>query len=329
MSEPGRILDSHSVQRRVVERRRPLEVGRRSKLFLQDWYVFGGRVDVCWMLQAAPQSQDPRKPSSLLRDGSARVWCSSATAEVRSQCSEAQRDCSTYSHISEQSDGDLEVGSSLKNMNKGAWESESSVNDVEIDLQGWLAGLSSFAEEISANSSSYRLSGRPRTIEGLNAFISHVAGCTVANKYISYFYMTFARHHTPIICARCLRRRPGFYKHRLRYGGVLRYSAQSSTLPQQDEAETASTKADGKEKEPGGMSKRLLQMAEESIEQGDRGMTKAIEEGGFSEELKRRLEIQIQDSSFKSGNPAAFAQIDMPVREKIGGHLRCAGLTFP
>jgi hypothetical protein len=61
------------------------------------------------------------------------------------------------------------------------------------------------------------------------------------------------------------------------------------------------------------MSRRLAQMIDESIQQGGRGAKKAIEEGGFSEELKRQLEARLLDSSFKSGNPAAFAQVNMPV----------------
>ncbi|KAL8940023.1 MAG: hypothetical protein Q9211_002476 [Gyalolechia sp. 1 TL-2023] len=35
-------------------------------------------------------------------------------------------------------------------------------------------------------------------------------------------------------------------------------------------------------------------------------------EAGFSEELKRRLEAKIADSTFRNENPAAFAQLDMP-----------------
>ena len=57
-------------------------------------------------------------------------------------------------------------------------------------------------------------------------------------------------------------------------------------------------------------------MTDESIEQDGRSAKKAIEEGGFSEELKRRLGERIQESSFKSENPAAFAQVNMPVRSK-------------
>ncbi|MCJ1396009.1 hypothetical protein MMC18_008895 [Xylographa bjoerkii] len=60
------------------------------------------------------------------------------------------------------------------------------------------------------------------------------------------------------------------------------------------------------------MSRRLEDMTEWTVEEGGGGARKYVEEAGFSEELKRRLEARIADSSFKSANPAAFAQIDMP-----------------
>ncbi|KAK4695838.1 hypothetical protein P7C71_g1994, partial [Lecanoromycetidae sp. Uapishka_2] len=60
------------------------------------------------------------------------------------------------------------------------------------------------------------------------------------------------------------------------------------------------------------MSRRLAHMTEESIEHGGRGAKKAIEEGGFSEELKRQLGARIQDSAFRSENSAAFAELNMP-----------------
>ena len=55
-------------------------------------------------------------------------------------------------------------------------------------------------------------------------------------------------------------------------------------------------------------------MTGKTVEQGGRSAQKAVEDAGFSEELKQRLEARIADSKFKSENPAAFAQIDLPVR---------------
>ncbi|KAL8723868.1 MAG: hypothetical protein Q9181_007118 [Wetmoreana brouardii] len=53
-------------------------------------------------------------------------------------------------------------------------------------------------------------------------------------------------------------------------------------------------------------------MTEENIEQGGRAARKAMDEAGFSEELKRRLEAKIVDSKFRNENRTAFAQLDMP-----------------
>lgn len=64
------------------------------------------------------------------------------------------------------------------------------------------------------------------------------------------------------------------------------------------------------------MAGRLAQMTNEMIEQGGRSAKKAIEEGGFSEELKKKLEARLQESSFRSENAAAFAQASLPVRSK-------------
>lgn len=64
----------------------------------------------------------------------------------------------------------------------------------------------------------------------------------------------------------------------------------------------------------GRMSERLEQMTDAMIEQDGRRAKKAIDEGGFSEELKKKLEARLQESSFRSENAAAFAQASLPVR---------------
>ena len=61
------------------------------------------------------------------------------------------------------------------------------------------------------------------------------------------------------------------------------------------------------------MSEQLAQLTEEAIEQGGRGARKAVEEAGFSEELKKQLEARIKDSTFKSDNAAALAYANLPV----------------
>ena len=133
--------------------------------------------------------------------------------------------------------------------------------------------------------------------------------------------MVIVRKFDPFICTRCLYGQLACPSFRAQHGRNIRAFATSTALPQQNEHASAKSEdhtethdeitEDGRE--PGGMSRRLAQMTDESIEQGGRSAKKAIDEGGFSEELKRRLEERIQESSFKSENAAAFAQVNMPV----------------
>ncbi len=91
----------------------------------------------------------------------------------------------------------------------------------------------------------------------------------------------------------------------------------SAHLPQDDGPACASSKGDRASEKArpngGAMSRRLSEMTEENIESGGRSARKVIHEAGFSEELKKRLEAKIEDSNFRNENPAAFAQLDMPV----------------
>jgi len=56
------------------------------------------------------------------------------------------------------------------------------------------------------------------------------------------------------------------------------------------------------------MSRRLSEMSEQALETGSRSARKAVEEAGFSEDLKRQLEDRIAGASFRSNNAQALAQ---------------------
>ena len=62
------------------------------------------------------------------------------------------------------------------------------------------------------------------------------------------------------------------------------------------------------------MSRRLEEMTEETVSQGGRSAKRAVEDAGFSEELKMRLQARLEDSQFRSEHPAAFAALNMSVR---------------
>ncbi|KAF2724818.1 hypothetical protein K431DRAFT_213480, partial [Polychaeton citri CBS 116435] len=53
-------------------------------------------------------------------------------------------------------------------------------------------------------------------------------------------------------------------------------------------------------------------LSDESLETGGRSARKAVEEAGFSDELKARLQEKIANASFKGENASAFAQANLP-----------------
>lgn len=126
----------------------------------------------------------------------------------------------------------------------------------------------------------------------------------------------------PDIYDSCLRRRSGLISNNLRHG--IHYRTFVSTLPLREQQYSARDYNEADEQDEakeqaevtGAMSRRLAEMTEETLGSGGRTAQKAIDEVGFSEELKRKLEAKIQDSGFRSKNAAAFAQMDMPVSSK-------------
>jgi hypothetical protein len=111
----------------------------------------------------------------------------------------------------------------------------------------------------------------------------------------------------PNVCTRCLRvgsAVPKVQRRNARY-------ASGATKPVPEDGEIESDKP-GQEKEVGAMTKRLSEMSEESLESGGRRAAKAVEEAGFSEELKRALEERIARANFVNKNPQALAQASLP-----------------
>lgn len=122
------------------------------------------------------------------------------------------------------------------------------------------------------------------------------------------------KSHT--IHVRCLHRQS---KHLLRENEYRAFSVSpvSPHLPTDKERRHDDTHLQSKadeEGDKGAMSRRLEDMMDRSIEEGGQAAQKAVEEAGFSEELKRTLELRIQDNKFMNENPTAFAQLNLPVR---------------
>lgn len=57
-------------------------------------------------------------------------------------------------------------------------------------------------------------------------------------------------------------------------------------------------------------------MAEETMDTGSKSDRKLMQEAGFSEELKKRLEERIAQTGSAALNQRAASQVDMPVSEE-------------
>ncbi len=150
--------------------------------------------------------------------------------------------------------------------------------------------------------------------------------------------MPRAAAHVSNTCARCLR---AYRRH---------YVCQSASDPQRrtfsstsppesseaparavDEAEPAprsredsdqggssNTASPEAAQETGAMSRRLANATEDAVLEGGRAGRKAIEEAGFSEELKQKLLERVQAQKFQSENAAAFAEASLTSRAGRG-----------
>lgn len=67
------------------------------------------------------------------------------------------------------------------------------------------------------------------------------------------------------------------------------------------------------EEEEGAFTRRLAEMTEQALLEGGRSARKNLQEAGFSEELKRKLEERLKDSAFKSEHAGAISLANLPV----------------
>lgn len=85
----------------------------------------------------------------------------------------------------------------------------------------------------------------------------------------------------------------------------------SATIEQQILGSSSNNNGADSSKEQGAMSRRLQEATEDALYEGGRAGRKAVEEAGFSEELKQRLLNKVESAKFRSENAAAFAEADM------------------
>ncbi|KAI0205738.1 hypothetical protein F4808DRAFT_243176 [Astrocystis sublimbata] len=119
----------------------------------------------------------------------------------------------------------------------------------------------------------------------------------------------------PYMCARCastLLRPPN--RTRPTIGSRRSYATKSSdatpTPPSkaQDAASNPSPPSSESESELGPMARRLQEATEDALLTGGRAGRRAVEDAGFSDELKERLLAKVKDAQFRSENAAAFAE---------------------
>lgn len=145
--------------------------------------------------------------------------------------------------------------------------------------------------------------------------------------------MPGAKNTNPYICTSCLLRHFAKPKGHHGHGSIRTFSRPSPhkdkpPSAQEGRGQEEQDRAQSSRSDEGAMSRRLADMTEETVESGGQSGRKAVEEAGFSDELKQQLEAKIQDSSFKNENPAAFAQLNMPVSYAFCTYLQKANAIF-
>ncbi|KAF4455829.1 hypothetical protein F53441_1910 [Fusarium austroafricanum] len=122
--------------------------------------------------------------------------------------------------------------------------------------------------------------------------------------------MSVSLRRAPFVCRRCLQasRQPRTLQ-------PAHYSTHTGVSKPEDQQQDKATKNENSKKdepvsgkEPGPMARRLEEATEEALFTGGRAGRRAVEDAGFSEELKERLLSKIADANFKSENANAFAE---------------------
>lgn len=129
--------------------------------------------------------------------------------------------------------------------------------------------------------------------------------------------MAFREAGTLYVCGRCLRANRIRLNRRPILAWAETYSTSGPKRPVAPEARrqqaSEETAGDGPaEREPGAMSRRLEEATEEALLTGGSAGRRAVEDAGFSEELKERLLSRVADAKFRSDNAAAFAEAELP-----------------
>ncbi|XDG03715.1 hypothetical protein ABKA04_003330 [Annulohypoxylon sp. FPYF3050] len=127
---------------------------------------------------------------------------------------------------------------------------------------------------------------------------------------------------SPYVCARCAQnlgrnvRAPPAIQWR-------KYTTKSPTNSTSDKPKRESNDSIDNTSDPelGPMARRLEEATEEALLTGGRAGRRAVEDAGFSDELKERLFAKVKDAEFRSEHAAAFAEAGMPSAASAGTRL--------
>ncbi|KAI1388542.1 uncharacterized protein F4822DRAFT_429160 [Hypoxylon trugodes] len=131
------------------------------------------------------------------------------------------------------------------------------------------------------------------------------------------------------VCARCARNlltqhtRAPTIVHRRKYA-----TKPASTPADEELKHNHANHNDGNtDPELGPMTRRLQEATEEALFTGGRAGRRAVEDAGFSEELKERLFAKMKDAEFRSEHAAAFAEAGTP--SAAGASTRATATSQP
>ncbi|KAI0010116.1 hypothetical protein F4779DRAFT_579426 [Xylariaceae sp. FL0662B] len=138
------------------------------------------------------------------------------------------------------------------------------------------------------------------------------------------------------ICARCTRnfrkvlsRNPQLYVTKQWRGYTANPEAKDASANRAKQGSKTATNGDRDARpEPGPMAHRLEEATEEVLLTGGRAGRRAVEDAGFSEELKERLLTKVKDAQFRSENAAAFAEASMPTAAGAGTRLTATSQSW-
>ncbi|RMD40678.1 hypothetical protein DV735_g4420, partial [Chaetothyriales sp. CBS 134920] len=114
-----------------------------------------------------------------------------------------------------------------------------------------------------------------------------------------------------LTCARCLRSQKRLAARSVACRAPRRAFASSPPLSAGTEKQSQNESA-GEEKERGALSRRLAEMAEETMDSGSKGDRKLMQDMALSDDLKKQLEERIAQASFKAENQQALSQANTP-----------------